>query len=89
MGPGTGLCSKDKKCWEDGIMKFPEKQLKIVGEKKVITLFNKVLGKKKIYIYIILTEKNKGSFFPAQICTSSNYTVYFKVLQCRMLIISQ
>ena len=51
MGPGTGLCSKDKKCWEDGIMKFPEKQLKIVGEKTVITLFNKVLGKKKIYIY--------------------------------------
>ena len=81
MGPGTGLCSKDKERWKAGIMKFPEKQPKIVGGgETVITLFNKVLGKKKIYIYFIFTEKTKGSFCPAQICTSSNYTVYFKVL---------
>ena len=51
MGPGTGLCSKDKERWKDGIMKFPEKQPKIVGGETVITLFNKVLGKKKIYIF--------------------------------------
>ena len=33
MGPGTVLCSKDKKLWEDGIMKFPEKWMKIVRKK--------------------------------------------------------
>ena len=52
-------------------------------EKMVTTLFNKVPGKKEI-LYILFWLKK-----PAQICVSNNYIVYFKLLQCCMLIITQ
>ena len=64
------FAQKDKKFWEDGIMKLPEKWQKIVEKNDSTTilvtmLFNKVLGKneKRVFYFYLKTER---IFWPTQ-----------------------
>ena len=58
------FAKKDKKFCKDRIMKLPEKWQKVV-EKRVNTLFNKVLGEnEKCVFYFYL--KTEGTFWLAQ-----------------------
>ena len=43
------LAQKDTKFWEDGIMKVPERWQKVVEQKQLNTLFNKVIGEKQTF----------------------------------------
>ena len=57
------FAQKDKKFWEDGIMKLPEIRQKVVEQKGKYTLFNKVLGENEKCVFYLKIE---GTFWPTQ-----------------------
>ena len=61
------FAQKDKKFWEDGIMKLPEKWHKVVEQKGEYFLFNKVLGEnEKCVLYFYLKNRRHFLAHPIQ-----------------------